>query len=289
MNFFILMLSFLTFFSTNSFACSEDGTEGLLEKNSLRIPADQLVPTGISQESFHKVIDSIVELYQADAKEEGRVIEAQKDWESAIVNAFATRADGKMIIGMHGGLARHPAITEEGFALVVCHELGHHFGGAPKKTFFIFRTFASNEGQSDYFATHRCLKRYFAKNPLKEKKIKVDPFLEATCAKQFSDEKQKEFCLRSSMAGFSVASLFHQLRKERNLPSFKTPDSKVVTTTDHGHPATQCRLDTYFQGALCKVDPSVKVSNSDPKPGNCYPEAAGTVAIGERPLCWFKP
>ena len=34
---------------------------------------------------------------------------------------------------MFGGLAGHETITTDAFALVACHELGHHIGGAQRK------------------------------------------------------------------------------------------------------------------------------------------------------------
>jgi hypothetical protein len=33
---------------------------------------------------------------------------------------------------MFGGLARHELVTDDGFMMVVCHETGHHLGGAPR-------------------------------------------------------------------------------------------------------------------------------------------------------------
>jgi Zn-dependent protease with chaperone function len=54
---------------------------------------------------------------------------------------------------MFGGLARDPLVTKDGFSAVICHEIGHHIAGAPRKGF----SWASNEGQADYFATTKCL------------------------------------------------------------------------------------------------------------------------------------
>jgi hypothetical protein len=58
---------------------------------------------------------------------------------------------------VYGGLARHGEITPDGFALVLCHEIGHHLGGVPR--YSGANGWASNEGQSDYFAATKCLRR----------------------------------------------------------------------------------------------------------------------------------
>jgi len=62
---------------------------------------------------------------------------------------------------MFGGLARHETMTPDGFATVVCHELGHHLGGVPKKFSWFGNSWASNEGQADYFGIMKCLRKMF--------------------------------------------------------------------------------------------------------------------------------
>lgn len=74
-------------------------------------------------------------------------------------NASAQRMGSTWVVNMYGGLARHNEITIDGFALVLCHEIGHHLGGAPK--YGGFNTWGTNEGGSDYFATLKCLRRIF--------------------------------------------------------------------------------------------------------------------------------
>jgi hypothetical protein len=87
------------------------------------------------------------------------------------------------------------------------------------------------------------------------------------------------------MAGASVAALFAALRN-RPEAKFDTPDANVVKKTDDSHPAHQCRLDTYFQGALCDKSFNDDVSQKDENVGTCTTKMGDT--IGTRPLCWFK-
>ena len=66
-----------------------------------------------------------------------------------------------------------------------------------------------------------------------------------------------------------------------------TPDKKEVSSTSHSHPATQCRLDTYFQGALCEVPHATEIGQQDEVSGACHGSLGMT--SGLRPRCWFKP
>src|SRR5579875_385137 len=68
------------------------------------------------------------------------------DWADDTVNAFAWIDNGVRHVALKGGLVRDAALLLEGIALVLAHELGHHYGGPP--------TFPGNglscEGQADY-------------------------------------------------------------------------------------------------------------------------------------------
>src|SRR5690554_4793938 len=102
----------------------------------------------ITEEQFHQIVDSIVEMWRPIAAEHGADLVAEKLWDNPTVNAYATQSMwGKKTwkITMFGGLARRPEVTPDGFALVVCHELGHHFGGYP---FYGNRDWAAAEGEA---------------------------------------------------------------------------------------------------------------------------------------------
>jgi hypothetical protein len=68
---------------------------------------------------------------------------------------------------------------------------------------------------------------------------------------------------------------------------YKTPDNNVVMRTYDGHPRAQCRLDTYFQGALCDKASNLDFSNTDPAVGACIKRDGYTQGL--RSLCWYKP
>jgi hypothetical protein len=286
---FLLSIVFSVAIFGQVLACSEDGKSGFLPENDLYIPASSKSMTGLTQAQFNNVIDKLEAIYSPIISSMGGKLKISRNWDDGTVNANAIRLGTLWNVNMYGGLARHQTITEDGFSLVLCHEIGHHLGGAPKVSSLIpFNKWASNEGQADYFATLKCLRKLFLNdnNASVVKKLKAPATLTKGCTEAWPNKSDKDICIRSGMAGASVAALFASMR---NLPEakFETPDTKVVTKTDDAHPAFQCRLDTYFQGALCEANFNEDVSQKDEVQGTCH----GTLGhmIGLRPLCWFKP
>lgn len=274
--------------SASVLACSEDGNSGFLPENTLSIPANSKQLGGITEADFNAVIDKIEGIYSPIASNMGGNLKIARKWSDATVNANATRVGG-WNVNMYGGLARHETITSDGFALVLCHEIGHHLGGAPKVSGLLgLNRWASNEGQSDYFATLKCLRQTFLndKNVAIVKKLNAPEALVKACGKAWRNKDDKAICVRSGMAGVSVAGLFAALRSQPEA-KFETPDAKIVAKTDDAHPAHQCRLDTFFQGALCEKAFNEDVSQKEEVKGTCHGSTGHS--IGLRPLCWFKP
>lgn len=283
----LLLALVLTFnLGTTTWACTEDGSSGFLPENNLYIPVGVKLAGGLTKEQFDAVIDKVEDIYAPIVSNMGATLKVERKWDDGTVNAYATRI-GNWNVNMFGGLARHATITEDGFALVLCHEIGHHLGGAPKVNGILNR-WASNEGQSDYFATLKCLRKTFLNdnNGAIVRKLKAPKALTDACASAWPNKDDKAICIRSGMAGASVAALFASLRNQAE-SKFETPDTTVVSTTNDAHPATQCRLDTYFQGALCEVSFNEDVSQKDEVKGTCHKSLGQSVGL--RPLCWFKP
>jgi len=283
--------------------CSQSGLGGFLPENDLYISANQKgLKGGITEAQFKSVIDKVETVYAPIIANLGGQLQIDRNWTDGTVNAYASQTGKVWKVAMFGGLARHETITEDGMALVVCHEIGHHVGGAPKKggssvsgggwwggTGTAAASWASNEGQADYFANLKCLRKVF----LHDDNARIVTALKAPAAltdacKQASKGNAEDtaLCIRASMAGKSVSNLFSVLGK---LPEtkFDAPDTKVVAKTDDNHPKAQCRLDTYFQGSLCEVSMNEDVSDKDEAKGTCHPSLGHK--IGKRPLCWFRP
>lgn len=285
------MLAAVTTMATVGFAHTGDKKqtlcEGFLPENDMRVPVGLFTAGGITEAQFNDVLDRLDRLFRPDVVAKGDTLKINRLWSDATVNASAQRSGKTQIINMYGGLARHKATNVEGFALVACHEYGHHNGGAPKLGGW-GGAWATNEGGSDYYSTLKCLRRFFAEddNAAILAGLDLDPVAEAACTASFPDEQERLICLRMSVAGQSIANLFQALRKQTTPPTFGTPDPKVVTRTNDSHPDTQCRLDTYFAGMLCTVKETDPVSSTDYKAGSCY---SPRDAVGTRPLCWFFP
>ncbi len=271
-------------FSSLSFACSEDGSTGFLPKNNLRIPVGAKFAGGLSEQQFNKVIDEVEAILEPVVSNHGGKLEIIRNWEDAEVNAFATRSGNSWVVQMFGGLARHDTITEDGFKLVLCHEIGHHLGGAPKKS---VRPWSSAEGQADYWGTLKCLRMVYehSDNKAAIKNAAVPAELKDGCKKSFTSEDDQALCVRSALSGLSVSNLFGAL--EESTVSFTTPDQNSVRATSESHPEAQCRLDTFFQASICSADHREDVSNSEEVKGTCHKKLGSKTGL--RPTCWFKP
>ena len=250
---------------------------GFLPENDMKIPVGQKGSGGLTQEQFNAVIDSVEEIYKPIVASKGGKLVVERKWEDPTVNAYANRGwGGTWNVAMFGGLARHSAVTPDGFALVVCHEIGHHLGGFPKKF-----GWASNEGQADYFATLKCLRRVYGSGALSKGMPQED------CDDAHGGGGGSQDCQRNAQAGLSIAKLFQALRNLPEPPEFTTPDESVAERMDNNHPQPQCRLDTYYQGGLCTKGLGEDVDDSNPLAGTC--NRVEGYSVGVRPLCWYKP
>lgn len=267
-------------------ACTKNGTEGFVPENNLYISANDKSANTITETEFNSVIDSVEKIYAPIVATYGGTLNVVRNWTDGTVNAYAEQVGTEWKVSMFGGLARHKTITRDGMALVVCHELGHHIGGVPR---YAGDDWASNEGQSDYFATTKCLRRVWQgqDNANAVRGMNIPATLKTSCEKQWKTQADRDLCIRSGMAGDSVAQLFAALSWQMKPAKFDTPDPKQVTTTSDSHPATQCRLDTYFQGALCEKSFEEEIGQQDEVSGVCHGSSGMTVGL--RPRCWFKP
>ncbi len=285
----ILAMATILGLSTNTAACDEHGKTGFLPENKMNIPVGLKNAGGITETQFNDVISKVEKLYKSEISKAGGKLVVQRNWKDGMVNAYAKQENGEWIVAMFGGLARHPQVTADGFAIVMCHELGHHIGGAPKKTdrWGMGTSWATNEGQADYFGTMKCLRNLFQQdnNVQIVQKLNIPTTVTSLCKSTYKNNEEVAICQRSAMAGLSVGRLFNDLSGD-GVVDFSKPDTSVVKTTDHNHPASQCRLDTFFQAALCDKAIDDEVSQTDEFQGVCSKRNGDQ--IGNRPSCWYK-
>lgn len=277
----------------------------LVPPTNLKLPDDgRTTRSGMSQLRFNQVLKAAADVYEPVFRANGQRLIIRGLWNDADLNARAypgrdplevmaargdTLADLDLRfrrVDMFGGLARHPDMTADGLLMVLCHEIGHHIGGVPAKA---GSWGPSNEGQSDYFASTKCMRRVLEKvdNVAIVNRIPIDSGVRQKCfAAHQKNMKEAALCMRTAMAGLSLAKVLANLSGDGRI-NFNTRDRSTVAQTDNSHPSAQCRLDTYFAGALCRVSHKSDLSFESPLKGACVPERA-TNSAGARPSCWFN-
>lgn len=274
----------LTLTTSAAFACDINGKAGFAPENNLKISQWDKATNGMTKERFLEIVKSVSDVYEPIVASKGGKLSMNNRWDDDTVNASAQQMGKTWMVNMYGGLARHPLTTDDGFALVVCHELGHHIGGAPRKGI----SWAANEGQADYFGSMKCLRRVLEKddNISIVSKMTIDEEATKQCEMVYKNASEVALCQRVAMAGKSLGSLLGSLGGDAKV-NFTTPDKAKVSKTFDAHPAAQCRLDTYFNGILCDKSYDQDTDRSDPKIGTCI--ASEGYTVGPRPLCWYKP
>ncbi len=151
-------------FTTTGMSTSKKMCEGFLPPNDMKIPVGDRSHMGIlnngslTEAQYNVIMDRIQSMYGDIVRQKGGTLVINRLWTDATVNSSAEQQGNQWIINMYGGIARHPDVTFEGEALIACHEMGHHIGGAPKiQSMFGGNQWATNEGGADYFATLKCL------------------------------------------------------------------------------------------------------------------------------------
>lgn len=275
-------------------------TSNCFPENDLSFPADAKNAGGITKAEFDQTLDEFEAVMNLEvSRVDSARLEVERRWDTPDVNAVAYQSGIYRHIVMYGGLARHPDTTVDSFRLVACHELGHHLGGAPKKAggFWGGAAWASNEGQADYYASLKCFRRLviegrqlnldvkgpdLSKYPASELNI-----AKTECNKSFTRADDIEICVRATMGGYAIGRMFASFSSMPAPVSLATPNPTVVTRTNDNHPESQCRMDTYYQGAICDVSYRADVSNSNGNYGTCNEK--DNHKRGLRPNCWFRP
>lgn len=250
---FILLASFFVMFVSCNVPQTLD--HSWVEDNDLWQEDDLYGGKGITEEQFKNAIELGHLFYDPIAEQNNESLTINGNWTDSTVNANCSRNPfgGGVTINMYGGLARREEVNLEGFVLVLCHELGHAYGGLP---YIQTWTRMSAEGQADYIGAKECQKKVIGK--MLDTSFATPPYVQEKCDEVFGGNS--EVCVRQMSGAQSLGNLLAVLKKV-DPPSFETPDPTVVDKTELSYPKTiQCRLDTYHNGIL----------------------------NGKRPACWFK-
>lgn len=255
---------------------------------------------------FTEIVNGIKRVYDPIIKKLGGKLVVQAQWGSNTPNAFAKKSFTNWQVVITGGLARQPAMTRDGLALVVCHEIGHLVAGFPFAetglAAFLGMNWVSSEGEADYYATHVCARKIWANDTKQNQMFRsyASAEIKAECDKIWKTEADQNICYRTVEASESLGTVLASLSK-KPAPLLHTPSTKVAKATDLRHPEAQCRLDTYFQGAICPTGWNDAVIPGRKQPGGKTGIAAEKQAamascskasgysVGLRPTCWYKP
>ena len=148
---------------------------------------------------------------------------------------------------------------------------------------------SSSDGQADYYATSKCLRKYFKHDNNKKiiQTLAVPEIARRKCEQSFHDAEKAAICMRTAVASESATKIF-SLSRGVAFATLYTEDRTVVSQTNSDrHPAPQCRLDTFFAGAVCKRSHLLPFSNYDARSGACNRSYGDTEGV--RPLCWYYP
>ena len=283
-----LLFTLLFIYPYLACASFKNDEEKIVPEHKIMIPANSPQANDITEKEFDEILNWFLAKTVSKVKNLGGELVIEKDWDESIANASARRDENKWVIRVLGGMARHPLITKDAFILILCHELAHHMGGAPKKRDLFSVSWSSIEGQADYWASAKCFPELFEKDDnFKEiSKQFIPPLVKTKCEKNHLDQKKSALCIRNALAGLSVAKFYNRAENENRPVQFETPDKSIVKKTNQNHPAPQCRLDTHFQGALCTVDWRIPHDQTDVYQGFCNHQDGHEE--GARPQCWFK-
>ncbi len=290
-----------------SWLCAQQGSATFLPPTVLGKPASAFADFDeprVTEVSFNYLIKALEEVYEPIVKAHGATLKIFSHWEDDTLNAFAEQSldeEGGLVFELHlfGGLARRSEVDINGYALVACHEIGHHLAGFP---FYGDGEWGSSEGESDYYATQVCAKEIWKSEPFANAVFGegVHPSAKLRCDAVYENPDERNLCYRSATGGLQLGRLLESLTGEEINP--EGLDTDVVAETNPYHPFPQCRLDTYVAGALCKAGYKLDlIPGRDEQGGTSNGilaefEAAtvscmdvSLYADGFRPRCWFAP
>ena len=150
----------------------------------------------MTKAEFMAIIDKAEKYYAPIVQSHNGTLDIKRLWDDDTLNASAMQFFGTWTVNMYGGLARHPEMTKDGFAMVLCHELGHHLAGFSfrKGGFSFGGTWAANEGQSDYFAAHVCSHRMWENETAINASFRtnVTPYIQDSCDNVWKTTEEQE-------------------------------------------------------------------------------------------------
>lgn len=248
-----------------AFAQTATAADQAWPPNPFYLPYDSTNVGPVNFEKANLVATQLQNIYQNEfnlKKKHNYFLTVAIDWLSPYFAAFATQKPVEAnffqaVVVAWGGMVRVPEMTEFGLAATLCHELGHHFGGAPYQQEPL-PDWSSSEGQSDFYAASVCLPRWFKVIDEQQKPMQFHSDIKAKCA-------SSQACLYTAQAGYDFVRVIRNYSYQ-DIPQLSILQKETLVVSEtlmNRYPTYQCRLDTFLSVAF----------------------AGGSA---ERPPCWFK-
>ncbi|MES2525458.1 MAG: hypothetical protein V4598_00160 [Bdellovibrionota bacterium] len=279
---FLLLLVILM---NSAFACPVEPHEFMFAQMKGFSGGESVSESGITKEIFEEVLTRAKDHYLKAFEAHGLEVDFTMDWANTWFNAQTGWSGAKKVrFFFSGELARGKYMTPDALLYVACHEMGHHFGGFPKKSW------STAEGGADYFAALKCMRDILKNDPenAKAEEVVIHEDVRKKCQEVYSDADDFHLCLRTAKAGEDMARTFeYRAKKTEQTESFFFRPLPEAATTIVGYPTRECRAETAYQGAICNKGPEFPISFVNETEGYCHEKNGDT--FGMRPKCWFKP
>lgn len=238
----------------------------------------------MTHEKFDALIERVSKIYSPVISTKGGRFHFESLWENDEQIARASRVKDQWIITLSGGMARRESLSDDALLLIVCHELGHHLGGAP--TITRGSLWASVEGQADYFATMKCMRRMLEDEDNQKivSALEIDPDVSEKCQLVYKSADDIALCSRIAIAALVTANA---ISLGEPLAFSRPAQYKAGVTFNEHSPSAQCRLDTFYSGILCDKSYDQETDMINPLSGVCTSNEGQK--LGARPLCWYFP
>ncbi len=241
------------------------------------------------------VLEELESLYRPASVAVGIKLTVRIDETSTSESAEANRDAREARVTVTRHLLENSRMSEDGLRTILCHEMGHILGGAPRRNVppewegpvaADGLSFMSSEGQADYYATLVCF-RQLVRGQNHELVLQTTrdnggtSLLAAKCDAAHGKKSEDSLICQRGVAG-----ALNMLQMIKVFPIAIDSESAFVApkTIIDSYPDRQCRLDTFAAGALCKtesVPKSVELDFNTAAVGSCANPTAA------RPKCWY--
>lgn len=248
----------------------------------------QTVTASVSEVDYLKLTSALKSIYGKKVEATNNNLKFTLKDSIEAPNAYAAKtADGNWEITVIASLLSLQEQTKASLGIILCHEIGHFFGGepyvvgiqmtpavrsrAPKKM--------SCEGQADYFATSECLKELSSKLPdlFEGNQGLINPVVDHYCDESYLAKEESIVCRESLVASYQAVRVYQRIMEELRVPSSffgKVENEKSNRTLNYvgEYPDLDCRYETFVKGALCS---------------NLNGNVCNTLKW-KRPSCWYQ-